>query len=529
MGRAAGVIAKMAYDYQPFPYVRPTGLDRKEHRHKVVIVGAGPIGLAAAIELAQHGVASVVLDDNNVVSVGSRAICWSKRSLEILDRLGVGAACLAKGVTWKVGRTFHGGTEIYNFDLLPEAGHKMPAFVNLQQYYVEEYLVRRALEFPGVIELRWKNKVVGLVRQTDGVIVEIETPDGTYAIETEWLLACDGANSDIRRMMKLHFDGEMFEEKFLIADIEMTADFPSERWFWFEPSFHPGQSALLHKQPDNIYRIDLQLGWGADANVERQPERIIPRIEKVVGHSDFRLDWASVYSFRCGRLANFVHGRVVFVGDSAHVVSPFGARGGNGGLQDVDALCWRLAAIVQGRAEAEILGHYDAERCHGSDENIQNSSRTTRFMTPADGIEKTFRDAVLALAHDCAFARPLVNSGRLSLPCTYPLQNASDDVRLPACSVPGSVAPDAPIGAGWLLDQLGGEPTLLILGESSGQFAGLRQVRADVTPEVRERYLGDLNRAYYLIRPDQIIAGRWVDLDPDRVQSAIDDIWGKRP
>lgn len=529
MGRAAGVIAKMAYDYRPFPYCRPAGLDQKERRHKVVIVGAGPIGLAAAIELAMYGVASVVLDDNNVVSVGSRAICWSKRSLEILDRLGVGAACIAKGVTWKVGRTFHGDTEIYNFDLLPEAGHKMPAFVNLQQYYVEEYLVRRALEFPGLIELRWKNKVIGLDLHTDGVIVEIETPDGAYTIETEWLLACDGANSDIRSLMQLHFDGEMFEEKFLIADIEMKADFPSERWFWFEPSFHPGQSALLHKQPDNIYRIDLQLGWGADATVERQPERIIPRIEKVVGHSDFRLDWASVYTFRCGRLASFVHDRVVFVGDSAHVVSPFGARGGNGGLQDVDALGWRLAAIVQDRAEPTILEHYDAERCHGSDENILNSSRTTRFMTPTEGIERTFRDAVLALALDCAFARPLVNSGRLSRPCTYPLKNAPDDVRLPACSVPGSVASDAPIRSGWLLNHLGGELTLLILGEVSGRFAGVREVRVEATPEIRERYLGELNRAVYLIRPDQIIAGRWVDLDAEQIQSVIDDIWGNRP
>lgn len=518
----------MSYEYRPFPYKRPPGLDSLEAQHKVVIVGAGPIGLAAAIDLAQQGVPSVVLDDNNVVSVGSRAICWSKRSLEILDRLGVGNACVTKGVTWKVGRTFHGDTEVFNFDLLPETGHKMPAFVNLQQYYIEEYLVRRAAEFPELIELRWKNKVVGLQQGLDGVQLTIETPDGTYELNGEWLLACDGANSDIRQMMNLRFDGELFEEKFLIADIEMTADFPSERWFWFEPPFHSGQSALLHKQPDNIYRIDLQLGWDTDANAERQPERIIPRIEKVVGHSNFRLDWASIYSFRCGRLANFVHDRVIFVGDSAHVVSPFGARGGNGGLQDVDALGWRLAAVVAGNAERSILEQYDEERCQGSDENILNSSRTTRFMTPADGVERSFRDAVLALAHNCAFARPLVNSGRLSRACTYPLKNAPDDPRLPAGARPGSVAPDAPVPTGWLLDQLGGRPVLLAIGVETPQIDGTKMVFVDATPEIRDRYLGNQTGAIYLIRPDQVIAGRWVDPDAAEVENVISGFWGRQ-
>jgi len=514
----------MAYDYRPFPYAAPPGLSAPEPRHKVAIVGAGPIGLAAAIDLAQHGIPSVVLDDNNVVSVGSRAICWSKRSLEVLDRLGVGGRCVEKGVTWKVGRTFHGDDEVYSFDLLPEAGHKMPAFVNLQQYYVEEYLVARAMEFPDLIDLRWKNKVTTLAQGADGVSLTIETPDGSYGITADWLLACDGAGSTIRQTMGLSFDGEMFEEKFLIADIEMAADFPSERWFWFDPTFHPGQSALLHKQPDNIYRIDLQLGWGADAQAERQPERILPRIAKVVGHDNFRLDWASVYTFRCGRLASFVHDRVIFVGDSAHVVSPFGARGGNGGLQDVDALGWRLAAVAREEAPATVLQDYDRERCFGSDENILNSSRTTRFMSPAEGAEMQFRAAVLALAHSQPFARPLVNSGRLSRPCTYPSTGA-DAGALPALSRPGAVAPDAPDGAGWLLDRLGQRPVLLALGRAAPEIDGLEMMAPDLTAEIRMRYLGQAASALYLIRPDQIVAARWTEASPGDIAAALAQMW----
>ena len=232
-------------------------------------------------------------------------------------------------------------------------------------------------------------------------------------------MASDGARSPIREMMGLEMEGEAFEERFLIADIEMEAHFPDERHFWFEPTFHPGQSALMHKQPENIYRIDLQLGPDADPEAERRPEAVIPRIERVVGHQDFRLDWVSVYAFRCQRLERFVHGRLVFAGDSAHVVSPFGARGGNGGLQDVDALGWRLAAILGGAGEG-LIGGYEAERIHACDENIRASSRSTRFMTPAPGAERRYRDQVLRLAARAPFARPMVNSGRLSVPCVYP-------------------------------------------------------------------------------------------------------------
>lgn len=517
----------MPYDYKPFDYRAPPGLTAPEPRHPVVIVGAGPIGLAAALELANYGIRSIILDDNNVVSVGSRAICWSKRALEILDRLGVGEACVKKGVTWKVGRTFHRDREVFNFDLLPEAGHKMPAFVNLQQYYVEEFLVRKALG-SDLIDLRFKNKVTGVAQGADHARVTVETPDGPYVLEADWLLACDGAKSPVRQMLGLEFDGVLFEERFLIADIEMEADFPSERRFWFEPEFHQGQSALLHKQPDNIYRIDLQLGWGTDPAEENKPERIIPRIEKVVGHRNFKLDWTSIYTFQCRRLDRFVHDRVIFVGDSAHVVSPFGARGGNGGLQDVDALGWRLAAVIDGRAPEAVLQRYDAERTYGSDENILNSSRSTRFMSPAEGAERWFRDATLALAGHAEFARPMVNSGRLSVPCVYPLAAGPDVAGMPAASRPGAVAPDAPVEGGWLLSRLGGGMTVLAIGQDAPEGLALPVIALEPTAEVRTRYLGDMPRAIYLIRPDQIVAARWETADAAAIGAVQNAIWEGR-
>ena len=486
-------------------------------RTPILISGAGPVGLAAAIDLALHGVASIVCDDQEAVSVGSRAICWSQRTLEIFDRLGVGGRMVEKGVTWQVGRLFHREREVYNFDLLPESGHKMPAFVNLQQYYVEQYLIARCADFPELIDLRWKSRVGEIAQDENRVRVRVETPDGAYEIEADYLLACDGARSSIRAGLGLEMQGEAFEERFLIADVRMAAAFPSERWFWFEPPFHAGQSALLHKQPDNIYRIDLQLGPDADPALERQPERVIPRIKAMLGERAFELAWVSVYAFQCRRLARFVHDRVIFAGDAAHVVSPFGARGGNGGIQDVDNLCWKIAAVLRGEAGPALIETYNEERLRGADENILHSSRATNFMSPQGRIERAFRDAVLALAAQAPFARRLVNSGRLSQPCSLDGLSLQTPANAGEGLAPGAPCPDVPHRGGWLLNALGGRFCLLKIGAAQApEVAGIANVHAQ-SAEALARY-GDGN--VYLIRPDQHVAARFVAPSVEEIAQA---------
>ncbi|MDH3662818.1 MAG: FAD-dependent oxidoreductase, partial [Alphaproteobacteria bacterium] len=401
-------------------------------RHPVVVIGAGPIGLAAAIDLAQNDVPVLVLDESDRVSHGSRAICFAKRSLEILDRLGVGEALVEKGVTWSRGKVFFGDRQVYGFDLLPEGGHRRPAFINLQQYYLEAALVERLrqLERAGKpIALRGQNRLVGLtvtedhIGHEDHVGLEVETPDGPYRLEADWLIACDGAGSTVRRLIGLDFQGRVFEDNFLIADVVMKADFPTERWFWFDPPFNRGQSALLHKQPDDVWRIDLQLGWDIDKEKEKRPENVIPRLKAMLGEDvAFDLEWVSIYTFQCRRMQRFRKGRVLFAGDSAHQVSPFGARGANSGLQDTDNLVWRLKLAISGVVGAvsdRLLDAYETERVQAADENILNSTRSTDFITPKSHASRVLRDAVLDLSADHAFARPLVNSGRLSLPKIY--------------------------------------------------------------------------------------------------------------
>ena len=526
---------KKIFDTPLYAYQRSPDQDAAEPvRHQVVVIGAGPIGLALAIDLAQNDVPVVVLDDNDSVSTGSRAICFAKRPLEILDRLGCGAPMLEKGVVWDTGKVFFDTKETYNFKLLNEIGHKYPAFVNLQQYYLENFLVAKLKELKAAgksIELRGNNKVSALSDNGDHVRLDIDTPEGSYLLECDFLVACDGANSSARRMLGHDFDGQVFEDNFLIADVVMEADFPTERWFWFDPPFNRGQSALLHKQPDNVWRIDLQLGWDIDREAEIQPEKVIPRLKAMLGDDvKFELEWVSIYTFQCRRMEKFRYGRVLFAGDAAHQVSPFGARGANSGLQDTDNLAWKLKLVLADKSPLSFLDSYSGERVQAADENIVNSTRSTEFITPKSEVSRTFRDAVLDLAQNFEFARPLVNSGRLSVPCVYDGSslNGNDCEDLPVGARPGSPAPDAPIEKLWLLDKLGDGFKLLAIGCQAPD--GLAQGGVEIETvmldpatnhDLKARYLGAANCAIYLVRPDQHIAARWVEFDKDAVFVAL--------
>jgi len=525
-----------------YPYLRSPDQDaQKPVRHPVIVIGAGPIGLAAAIDLAQHDIPVLVVDENDKVSWGSRAICYAKRPLEILDRLGCGDEFVDKGVQWNLGKVYFGDRKVYEFDLLPEEGHKRPAFINLQQYHFEEYLVHRVRQLQAEgkpLEVRGLNKVTHAAADGQGARITLETPDGLYQLECDWLIACDGATSPVRKMLGLDFLGRVFEDNFLIADVVMQADFPTERWFWFDPPFNRGQSALLHKQPDNVWRIDLQLGWDIDKEKEKKPENVIPRLKAMLGDdAEFELEWISIYTFQCRRMEEFHHGRVIFAGDSAHQVSPFGARGANSGLQDIDNLTWKLKLVMDGKAPESLLETYDYERILAADENILNSTRSTEFITPHSENSRTFRNAVLDLAEKFEFARGLVNSGRLSLPAIYdgsPL-NGPDVAELPARSRPGAPASDAPVGGRWLIDMLGNRFQLVgfdidvpaTLDVDGVTVEGLTIDTSTGGEFLKQRYLGPANRAVYLFRPDQHVAARWTDFDEQAVREAVETAVGR--
>ncbi|KAB2915763.1 MAG: FAD-dependent oxidoreductase [Hyphomicrobiaceae bacterium] len=507
--------------------------------HPIVIVGAGPVGLVAALDLASKGHRTVVIDKKSNLSDGSRAICWAKRSLEIMDRLGAGQALLDKGITWKTGKVFFDTRQVYEFDLLPEAGHRMPAFINLQQYYFEHYGVEAAQQ-TGLIDLRWQEEVSGLTMTGDGVLLDIATPEGPYRLLADWVIAADGARSTLRRLMGLEFEGRVFQDQFLICDIKMKMDRPVERWFWFDPPFNRGRSALLHKQADDVWRLDFQVGNEADRDEEVRPENAARRVRSMLGEDiDFTFEWISLYRFQSRRLQRFRHGRVLFAGDAAHQVSPFGARGGNSGVQDADNLVWKLDLVIKGQAPDGLLDSYDAERAYAADENLLHTTRSTDFIAPKSAASRMFRDGVLALAETEPFARRLVNSGRLSVATSYdqsPLNGMDGFARGEAGAVrPGAAALDAPLDGGWLLQQIGGgfagvwfSRERHVPEEVARGQAGLAQrevpVKALVVSQETAcaRYGAAGAPAYYLFRPDQHVAARWHGFDQGAVEAALD-------
>ena len=533
------VAARYSTAFKLYPYARVAEQDTAEvRRHPAVIVGGGPVGMALALDLGRRGVPALVLDDHDGVGEGSRAICFAKRTLEICDRLGCGQPMVKAGVVWKLGRVYRGRDEIYSFDLLPEDGHRRPAFINLQQPKFERVLVeeiRRRQAAGAPIEIRGRNRVTGLEHRDDHVVLDIDTPDGPYRAEADWLVAADGANSPLRAMLGLDFEGRVFEDNFLIVDIRMSHPMPTERRFWFDPPFNPGQTALMHKQPDDIWRLDFQLGWDIDRAAELDEEAVRARVRGMIGDGpQFEIDWTSIYTFRCCTMHSYRHGRVLFAGDSAHQVSPFGARGANGGLQDADNLGWKLAAVLSGRAPEALIDSYAAERKQAGLENIRNSSRTADFLTPRSAAHALFREAVLNLARDHPFARPLVNSGRLSTPCTYDgsALNAADALEGgPDRTRPGAPCPDAPLRDGFLLDRLqtGG---FALVGIGARVPANDRVDDISVTGltltadedaggALAARYLGRASSAVYLVRPDQHVAARWPAHDAAAVRAAV--------
>jgi 3-(3-hydroxy-phenyl)propionate hydroxylase len=513
-----------SYTYRHYPYRRPAELDGSTTRRPVVIVGAGMAGPTLALALALRGVPSVVLDEDDTVSLGSRSICQAKHSLETWDRFGVARRMVDKGITWEQGAVFLRDQPVYRFDLQPEPGHKFPAFVNLQQYYVEDYLYERCLAEPA-IDLRFCHKVVGVAPHEDFVSVEVDTPDGRYTLDADWLVACDGAHSPVRRLLGLPFEGEVFHDQFLIADVRLADELPRERRFWFYPPFHPTNSVLLHRQADNVLRVDFQLGPDADAADEKKIENIDRRLRLLFGpDARWEHEWSSVYTFSCRMMRRFVEGRVIFAGDAAHVVSPFGARGGNGAVADVDNLAWKLALVVGGRAPAALLGSYDSERRMAARENILNSTRSTDFITPKFAASRAFRDAALGLARDFPFARALINSGRLSVPTQQPgslLDTPDVDADWAAGPGPGKAMLDAPVGNGWLIDRLGLGFSLLTFGEDTVEAPpGVAAIAVAGNGLPGQRYDARVGTTY-LIRPDRYVAARWRRHDPAAVGAAL--------
>lgn len=532
-------------------------------KHPIVIVGTGPVGLTTALEIARHGQRCVVLESELQVSEGSRAIVFTRRSMEILQQVGVAHRVTETGLPWCYGNSIYRGQRVFRMENARADDDRFFPMINLQQQYLEEYLVDAVKANP-LIDLRWGNRVNKVEQKSsqkgEQVFVEVDTPEGTYQLQTDWLVACDGARSGIRTAMNLLMEGASYEGRFVIADIRIDLPLPTERLAFFDPTWNPGNTILMHREPHGIWRVDYQLPAGEDPEDALKPESLKARIDAQLemigfGGTPWEMDWSSVYSARALTLPNYVHGRVIFAGDAAHMLPIFGVRGANTGFQDAQGLGWRLALVAKGAASAKLLDSYSSERVGAAREIVEEAGKSTRFMAPPTRGFRLLRDAVLSLSLTQPFVGPLYH-WRTSRPHEYgnsPLNSMGDDNLLfkagPAHGAPPvnvRFAPDS-----YLLDHLGGAFDLLYFTDDKAIPAELREVVAsvkargvgvrliavsshsvaavegadltlhDAEGRCRARYGVMANGAAYLLRPDQHVCARWMALDANRLQAAF--------
>ena len=423
MGTAEERAWSGGYALPTYPFVAPPELSGgAKRRYPIVIAGGGLAGLTLGCDLANRGVDCVLLDEDDTIGVrgaSSRGIVYAQKTLEIFAHLGTFPRMREKGITWAEAKTLAGNDVVYSFNLQAATASEQPPFINVQQFYVEGFLVDRILEL-GHCNLRWKNRVTRVEPGEDFVAVSVETPAGAYTLEAGWLIDATGVNSPIRRGFGLETHTARSADRWCITDVRFKEAFPTERWTWVEAPFNENRAVWQHLMGDDVWRLDYQMDPDCDPDYVSRRDVAEERLRAHLGDVEFELVWVGPYAYRDHLLDRFRHGRVFFIGDAAHVVSPFGARGGNSGIQDAFNLGWKLALVRGGRAPEALLDTYDAERQPAARQNLEVTSRTARFLAPRSPAERTLRDATLALARKHAFARPLVNTGRMSVANPYP-------------------------------------------------------------------------------------------------------------
>jgi 3-(3-hydroxy-phenyl)propionate hydroxylase len=506
----------------------------------VLIAGGGPVGMTLSALLSCQGIANLVIEADEGYCSGSRAICMSRRSQEIMGWVGADKALVAKGLSWVGGRSHWRDTEVLHFQMPNEPTQRFAPMLNIQQFYVEEFAHRSAKEAAEPAQVLWASSVAGVRPQPNGVDVEVNTQHGAQTVHADWLVACDGGRSTVRDQMGLQLEGNQYDGKYVIVDIVQKTQRAVERLAWFDPPSNPGSTILMHRQPDDVWRIDYQIRDDEDPLEAVKPENVLPRVQShlsMIGETEhWEPLWISIYNAKCLTLQSYRHGRVMFAGDAAHLVPIFGVRGLNSGLDDAGNLAWKLARVLRGQSPESLLDTYSFERVYATRENIAYGAKSTEFMAPPNFAYKLMREATLRLAKGDAQVRSLINP-RQSTPITYvgsPLNAEQTEVWTNELAAPGAPAPDALLqdgqGAFHLSSRFGRDFLVLVFGLLDQRAPSLQDLdllaidpAMDVHGQAWQRYgLPSANhKALVLVRPDGYVMGRWQGHGPAPVLRAL--------
>jgi 3-(3-hydroxy-phenyl)propionate hydroxylase len=534
------------FQYQRFaPQLPSLEAGHELEIHDVLIAGGGPVGLTTALGLALRGVRTVIIEADDSVCEGSRAACISRRSLEILDRLGVSATFLGKGLPWTTGRSYYREREVLVFSMPNDETQKFPPMINLEQYYIEQYLLDEIARLNAasadgrpLVEMRWASRVTDFAQDARGVRLTVENALGRYETRARWLVAADGGQSFLRHALGLELKGAAYSGRYAIVDIELASTSPTERRAWFDPPWARGTTILMHRQPDNLWRIDYQLRQSENADESLTPAQVNAFVQRHLdaigeGHLTWTPVWASNYRAGAMTLDAYRHGRTLFAGNSAHAMPIFGVRGLNSGFDDADNLAWKLAAVVQGRAGEALLDSYSSERVQAFHLNAESAMRSTEFMSPPSRGFELLREAALSLAGDHPVIASLLNP-RQTAALTYtdsPLSGAQDALAAgPVAGAPltdrqladGSHLTDHLHRAGFTLFGFGAARSRVqALVAGAGDDGGLALAAVAVDDVDAASAHGADPGAVYLVRPDGHVAARWRDPTASQVQTAL--------
>jgi 3-(3-hydroxy-phenyl)propionate hydroxylase len=505
------------------------------HHAPVLIAGGGPVGLTLAALLARRGVKSHVIEMDPGYCTGSRAICLSRRSLEILHWAGAAQAVQAKGLGWTRGRSHFREREVLAFEMPNGPTDRFAPMTNIQQFYVEQYVHEALQQRPGMAQVHWGTTVEDVRAADEGVTLHCRRGGERIEFKGSWLAACDGGRSRVREALGLALEGTTYEGRYVIVDIRQKSKRPTERLAWFDPPSNPGSTVLMHRQPDDVWRIDYQLRDDEDPAEAVKPENVLPRVRAHlawIGENEpWEAQWISIYNAKCLSLPQYRQGRALFAGDAAHLVPIFGVRGLNSGLDDAGNLAWKLAAVVQGQSSPALLDTYDTERRAAALINIDYGSRSTEFMAPPHHGFSLLREAVLRLAGSEPLIRNLINP-RQSAPVRYACAGlmGPDEGFASLQAAPGAPAPEACVviqGRQRHLTELFGDGYLVLSFAPSPAVAGASVVTIDPhderNAEAVQRYAASPGAAY-LIRPDGYVAARWAQADGRAIEATLDQL-----
>jgi 3-(3-hydroxy-phenyl)propionate hydroxylase len=500
----------------------------------VLIAGGGPVGLTLAALLASFGIRSSVIENDPSYCTGSRAICMSRRSQEILGWVGADKPLVEKGLSWVGGRSYYRATQVLHFQMPNDPTQRFAPMVNIQQYFAEQYAHEAALRYGDLVDVRWNCTVKAVREVTNGNEVDVIDPDGNIqTINADWLVACDGGRSTVREQLGLQLQGMQYDGKYVIVDIRQKTKRDVERLAWFDPPSNPGSTILMHRQPEDVWRIDYQIRDDEDPVEAIKPENVLPRVQShltMIGENEpWEPLWISIYNAKCLSLEKYRHKRVLFAGDAAHLVPIFGVRGLNSGLDDAGNLAWKLARVIQGTSPDSLLDTYSTERVHAAHENMAYGAKSTEFMAPPNFAFKLMREATLKLALADEKVRSLINP-RQSTPIHYvgsALNVPDKDVWSKDLTASGMPMPDVLLDDGsHLSQQFGKSFVCIVLGaalESSKQ-ADLEQNGIKIYSCSGIKYAGysqfvlptpfdPTESVLILVRPDSYVMGRWKGAD----------------